>query len=359
LFDTLRFFMTDTGDYGLTLAGLLVGLAFGALTQATNFCTMGGISDWILMGDTRRLRAWALAAATAIIGVALLRSDSALNLSFSESMYVAPRLNWASHLIGGALFGVGMVLAGGCASRNVVRAGTGDVRALVTLMIMSLFATMTFGGVLAPLRVALDSATAIPLSTPSTVTEMLGALALGTPHVLPFIIAGLIAAVCFSSAAFRSDRRSIFAGLGIGLLVTLAWMLTTIGTDPLDERIQVPVALSFVKPSSDTLDWLQRSTALGLPSFAVSTIFGTALGAALAAFFQGRLGFQIFESRSGALQNLSGAALMGIGGVMALGCSIGQGVSGLSTLSLGSMLTIAAMIVGAVATIKALEKYTA
>lgn len=351
--------MLASGPAGLAVAGLGIGLAFGALAQWGNFCTMGCIADTVTMGDTRRLRAWALAAAVAIIGVGLIRASGSADLS--NSMYLVPRLNWAGHLIGGGIFGFGMVLAGGCASRNVVRAGSGDVRAMMSLFVTSLFAAMTLGGVLGPFRASLEDHTQMTMSSPSSSLIDVGAPVWGTSDTailaVPLIIGLLIIATCFSLPRFRTAKRYIVSGIGTGLLIVLAWLLTGLAYDEMAVRVQAPTALSFVKPTVDSFDWLSRSTAIGLPGFAVTSVFGTAIGAAIIAWFQGRFKIITFAGRADTARHLGGAALMGIGGVMALGCSIGQGVSGISTLSLGSFIAVAAMITGAVAAIKALEKY--
>jgi uncharacterized protein len=361
LISALRDLLLDSGTSGLALAGLAIGFSFGALAQWGNFCTMGCIADTVTMGDTRRLRAWALAAAIAIIGVGLMRATGTVDLS--KSMYLVPRLNWAGHLVGGAVFGFGMVLAGGCASRNLVRTGTGDVRALLSLFVTSLFAAMTLGGILGPLRSRFEDQTQVTLSAASSSVIDLGAPLWGASSAvqlwLPLILGIAIIGGCFSLPRFWTAKRYILSGLGTGVLVTLAWLLTGLAYDEMAERVQNPVALSFVKPTADTLDWLERATAIGLPGFSVATVFGTVLGAALVAWFQGRFKIVTFAGRGDTARHLSGAALMGIGGVMALGCSIGQGVSGLSTLSLGSMIAVGAMLGGAVVAIKALERYAA
>jgi uncharacterized protein len=226
-----------------------------------------------------------------------------------------------------------------------------------------LFAAMTLGGVFGPLRASLEDTTHIAMGAKSLSLVELGAPMWGASQAalvaVPLIIGLSIIAFCFTLPRFRTARRYMVSGIGTGVLVTLAWLVTGLAYDEMAERVQTPVALSFVKPTVDTLDWLQRSTAIGLPSFAVATVFGTAIGAAIMAWLQGRFKIITFVGRADTARHLGGAALMGIGGVMALGCSIGQGVSGVSTLSLGSFIAVGAMIAGAVAAIKALEKYAA
>ena len=144
----LKGLIAANASESLAIGGFLIGLAFGYLTQRANFCTMGSIANWITIHDARGMRSWALAAAIAIVAVALLTHMGVLDLK--QTNYTSPRLNWAANILGGLMFGVGMVLAGGCASRNLVLAGAGDVRSGLTLLVTSLFASMTNGGVLGP-----------------------------------------------------------------------------------------------------------------------------------------------------------------------------------------------------------------
>src|SRR5215475_13767673 len=146
----------------LALGGLLLGALFGAVVFATNFCAMGSLSDIHNFGDRRRFRTWLLAAAVALVGARLLAAAGWVDLD--KSMYLAATgFNWTGHVLGGLMLGFGMVFAGGCPSRNLARAGGGDVRSLLALLVLGLFAHMTLGGLLAPLRAALEQATSIAL----------------------------------------------------------------------------------------------------------------------------------------------------------------------------------------------------
>jgi uncharacterized protein len=350
----LRGFLAAHAPESLAIGGFLTGGAFGYLTQWANFCTMGSTAGWITLNDKRGLRAWALAAAIAMLAVAGLVHLGALDLS--RSMYTPPRLNWAASILGGLMFGVGMVLAGGCASRNLVRAGAGDLRSALTLLVTCLFAAMTMGGILGPARAELERMTAIALPMPSQrLTDMTAAMGSDGSTLnlaIPLIIALALAAICFSDKPFRTSRRHLAIGVGIGLLVAASWALTGLAFDEMADRVQPPVALSFVKPSADMFDWLERSTALGFPGFGVASVFGTFAGGALAAYLNRRFHLIAFADRADTLRHMAGAALMGVGGVLALGCSIGQGISGLSTLALGSILATASIVAGTVLGLK-------
>lgn len=358
----LREVLAANAAPALAIGGLLIGFVFGAILQRTGFCAMGGVSDWHTFGDSRRLRAWFLAAAVATLAAQAL--DHAGVTALDRSMYLAPSLNWAGNLVGGVLFGIGMVLAGGCASRNIVRAGTGDLRAGLTIVVMGLAAFAAIGGVLGPARAAFETATAVDLSRAGLANQSLtAALAraggLGSDAarwLATAIVAGGLSAWCLSSRAFRASPVHILSGVGVGLCIAAGWMLSGLAFDELASRPQPPVSLTFVRPAGDTLDWLQRATALGLPGFGVASVAGTLLGAFAAAMVSGRLRLATFADTGDTLRHLGGAALMGIGGVMALGCTVGQGITGLSTLSIGAALALAAIVVGGVIGLRLMER---
>lgn len=345
----------------LAVGGLVLGLIFGAIVARTNFCTMGAVSDVMNFGDWRRFRAWILAAAIALAGTQVLQHSGVVSLS--RSMYLAPSLGWSGNLLGGVLFGFGMVLAGGCASRNLARIGGGDLRALVTVVVLGIFAYATIGGLLGPLRSGLEQATSLVLPTPTqSLGDLLGLMGPG-PRLGNVIAASVIVAAalvfCFGNSDFRASPTHVLAGVGIGLVTAAGWALTGLAFDELADRPQPPVSLTFVRPAGDTIEWFQRFTAARMPTFAVATVLGTVLGAFVVARATGRFRVTTFSDTRDTLRNLLGAAMMGIGGVMALGCTVGQAITGVSTLALGSFLTFVAIVVGAVYGVKALEHWVA
>lgn len=357
----LREFLSETAPFALPAGGFVIGLLFGAVIQRWNFCAMGAVSDAMTFRDWRRARAWLLAAGIAVLGTQGLAAAGLVDLS--RSMYLGPSLNWAGHLFGGVMFGIGMVLAGGCTSRNLARAGSGDLRSALTLVVLAIFAYMTTGGILGPLRAELEASTAVALGSSSqSLSELSGAFgqasALSGIGALPFLVAGLLITVALASRSFRCSRAHWVSGLGAGLLVVAGWSLTGLAYDEMADRVQPPVSLTFVKPTADTVEWLERFTAQGLPTFAVATVLGVLAGAFLAALAGGRLKLATFADASDTIRHLAGAALMGSGGVMALGCTVGQGLTGVSTLSLGSFLSAAAIVAGAVMGLKGLERWT-
>ncbi|KUO63775.1 MAG: hypothetical protein APF80_13105 [Alphaproteobacteria bacterium BRH_c36] len=357
----LREAFAANGPLYIMLGGLIIGFVFGYIVYRTNFCTMGSISDFMSFGDYRRFRAWILAGATAIVGTQLLVYFGILPLS--NTMYISGSLNWLGNILGGFIFGFGMVFAGGCASKNLARAGGGDLRALVTLVIMGIFAYMSIGGVLGPARAAIESATAVPMAgigasqgLADIASRAAGIAAPTAGLVVGLLIAGLMAAYCFGDSSFRSSPIQIVSGIGIGLCVVAGWAVTGLAFDELADVPMQPISLTYVRPTGDTLEWLQRFTALGLPNFGISSVFGAIVGAFIAAISMGRFRFTTYSDANDTIRNMFGAALMGIGGVMALGCTVGQAITGVSTLAIGSFVTFAAIVTGGIVGMKAFER---
>lgn len=336
----------------LPLAGLAIGAAFGAATERSGFCTMGAVSDWAGLGDATRLRAWALAAAIAIAGAQALHLAGAIDLS--RSLYAGKRLLWLGHLAGGALFGVGMTYAGGCASRALARLGAGNLKSLVVLLVLAVAAMATMRGLLAPLRIALVDASAIALPRAQSLPDL---LAPGAP-VLRAAIAALAAlALAFwalRDARLRARTALVAGACAAGALAVAAWAATGIlGHDDFEPA---PLAsLTFVAPTAEAMLYAMFSTGSSV-TFPVATCAGMVAGAAASALAAGRFRWEGFADRADLARHVLGAAAMGVGGVLALGCTIGQGVAGISTLSLGALLTVAGIVAGGALATRALAE---
>ena len=344
----------------LAVGGFLIGVLFGAIVYRTNFCTMGALSDIVNLQDWRRMRSWLLAIVIAIAGAQML--DAAGIVELKRSMYLSPNLNWAGAILGGLMFGFGMVFSGGCASRNLARVGGGDLRALFTVIVVGISAYMAIGGILGPARAALEQATAIALRSPSQSAGDLLWLGLGVPAAWAnkaaatlLVASGLT--FCFLGRDFRTSPTHVLAGIGVGLAAVAGWALTGLAFDELGERPAAPISLTFVRPSGDAIEWLARFTAQPMPGFGVATVFGTIAGALVAAKAMGRFRLATFSDTADTLRNLMGAVLMGTGGVLALGCTVGQAITGVSTLAVGSFLTFAAIVAGGFCGLKVLERW--
>lgn len=358
MIETLKAAALASPSATLSWGGLLIGVVFGLIVQRSNFCAMGAIADMRSFGDFKRFRAWLLACAVAMIGVAGLQAAGVAE--FSTSLYQAPRLAWGGHVVGGLLFGFGMVFAGGCVSRNLVRAGGGDLRAGLALIVTGIFGYMSIGGLLAPLRVALVDPLSTDLTRLGMADQHVGTLlatltgweSVTAPTALA--VAAALLFYCLADTGFRASARHLGAGLGLGLCIVAGWALTGLTHD---EFAAAPTlaSLSFVRPTGETLDYLMRFTAFDAASFAVATTIGTVIGGFLGAAGRGQLRLSTFADTSDTLRNLFGAALMGVGGVLALGCTVGQALSGVSTLALGSVLTFVCIVIGGIAGVKTLE----
>jgi uncharacterized membrane protein YedE/YeeE len=352
-------YLSDNAAIVIPIGGFTIGVVFGATVVLSKFCTMGAIADIINAQDYRRFRAWIFAAAVALAGTQSLVWAGALNLT--ETVHFQGRVNWLGALGGGLVFGFGMVLAGGCPSQNIVRAGGGDLRAAMVLLVVTVFAFVTMTGLLAPLRSLVEGWTA--LSLPGGIHPSLDGLAGmvlgGNGNALRLGIAatlvGLALLYCFGDAAFRRSWRHVLGGAGVGSCVVAGWVVTTLGQDPFAVMNQAPSSLSFVRPVADTVVYFTRFTGINSMSFGVAVVMGAVLGATMVALATGRFAIRGFAGQADTTRNLVGGAMMGLGGVLALGCSIGQGVTGVSTMAITSFIAFAAMSLGAVAGVKHLE----
>jgi uncharacterized protein len=323
---------------------------------------MGALSDIVNLGDRRRLGAWLLAIAVAVLAADVLRRTGMVPLE--RAIYLSPRLNWFGHIAGGLIFGFGMVLSGGCPTRNLVRFGAGDLRALVVLIVIGIAGFITFGGLLAPLRDWLEQLTAVDLKRWRFETQGAGELIArvtsvsiaSATTVVALCVGGFALIWAFLDGGFRRSSTHIVSGLGVGALVACGWALTGAAFDEFASAPQAPVSLTYIRPIGDTLDWLQRFTAAPLPGFGIACVLGTLVGATGVALGMGRFRVLGFADVGDLKRNLVGAALMGVGGGMALGCTIGQGVTGLSTLAVGSLLTTVALVIGGFQGLKYLER---
>lgn len=344
------------------IGGFVVGLVFGATVQRTNFCTMGAISDLVLMGDGRRFRAWTLAIAVAIIGTHALHFAGLIDIN--QSIYLTANLGWLGAIVGGGLFGFGMTLAGGCGSKTVARLGAGNLKSLVVALVLGIVAYMTLRGLLALARVQLEAASNIDLKARGlgnqNVGEMAGA-ALGVPGDAARAIAGVVVVLallvfCFKDPGFRRSASSIVSGLIIGLTVTAGWAVTGIlGAD--DFNPAQLASMTFVAPLGESLQYLMTFTGSTI-NFGIAAVGGVIAGSFLMAIATGTFQIEGFNDRDDFVRHMAGGALMGAGGVLALGCTIGQGISGMSTLALSSILAWLSIIAGGYLGVKYLEEGT-
>ncbi len=330
--------MDDGINLWLLLGGLGLGAIFGILVQRASFCMMAAMSNLALMRDYRQLHAWMAAAAVAILGTLALESTGLVEIG--ASAYRNPRLDWAGAVLGGLIFGFGTTLAGGCAARTVVRVAEGNVGSLLTLVSYGLAAMITLFGLLEPARGWLIEHTALALPS--------GDASLATALNLPSLLLGFTLALVFGliivfTGRQHRDLRLLVTGAAIGLVVVAGWWLTgDLAQDEFDPR--APTSLTFSGPLARAFLFITTGSQTGT-HFGVALVGGTLLGAWLGALARGSFRWVLPDSAY-IPHLLVGGIMMGTGAILAGGCNIGQGLSGLSTIALQSIIAIGAIFTG-------------
>ena len=338
---------------------------FGAIAQRTHFCTMGAVADIVNIGDWARMRMWVLA-----IGVAMIGFNAMVALGWvdaGKSLYAGPKVIWLSALVGGAMFGFGMVLASGCGSKTLVRIGGGNLKSLVVFVVLGVAAFATLKGITAVARVSTVDAVAITLAGAQDLPSLLARATGLAKTQLVLLLGSVIGGILLFWSLARAEGRSadnLLGGLGIGAVVAGVWwvsgVLGHVAEDPntLQEAFvatnsQRMESLSFVAPIAYALDWLMFfSDASKRLTIGIVAALGVVVGSAAVAIATRSFRWEGFRNAEDTANHLVGATLMGVGGVCALGCTIGQGMSGVSTLSLTSFVALAAIIGGAVAALR-------
>jgi len=346
--------MDWTPVYKVSALAFLIGVVFGAVGNKTNFCTMGAVSDWVNMGDKNRLRAWFLAIGLAIIATQIMGRTGLVDLD--AAIYLTPNFGWLGYLLGGFLFGIGMTLASGCGQRTLVRVGGGNLKSLVAMLFLALTAYMTMRGLLAVVRVNVIELTNVSLATGSQGMDSLLGAALGIQNraALTWSVAGALGGgliiYALWSADFRRSLDNLLAGIVIGLIIPAGWYVTgVVGFDDFE-----PVRLesyTFIAPTAESVQYLMTFTGATI-SFGVASVFGVILGSFLYAILSRKFRIEYFVGRDDLLRHIYGGILMGFGGVLALGCTVGQGITGMSTLALGSLMALISIIFGSALTMK-------
>jgi uncharacterized protein len=326
------------------LAGLAIGLVYGAVGLVSGFCLMSSLRGWWAKGDSRLVRTYALAMGTGVLVTQLLAAYGFVDLG--KSIYLQPTFSVPLMFAGGILFGYGMVMSNGCGSRALVLLGKGNLRSFVVVIVLGITAEMTLKGLIAPARIVLLQAS----QTSATVTSLPAWLSSIGLHgtVARLVAAAAIGAAlvifAFAHQPFRRAPGQIAAGLVVGLLVAAGWFAT--GYLGADDFNPVPVtSLTFIAPIADSLQYAMLSTGLSL-NFGIITVAGVFAGSLITALLTGRFELEGFSSPRHLLRSAGGAALMGAGGAMAFGCSVGQGLTGLSTLALASFVAVAGIFAG-------------
>ncbi|MBW7970770.1 YeeE/YedE family protein [Bradyrhizobium sp. BR 10289] len=329
------------------LAGLAIGLIYGAVGLLSGFCLMSSMRGFLAKGDSRLVRSYALAIAVAIAASQFLAGNGMADLG--KSIYLQQSFSVPVLFLGGLLFGYGMVLSNGCGSRALVLLGRGNLRSFVVVIVLAIAAQMTLKGLIAPARIALVQASQTTFSANSlpSMLATLGFTEVSARAIAAAVIVIALVLFAFAHPPFRRSSGQIAAGFIVGLLVAAGWFVT--GYLGADDFNPVPVtSLTFVAPIADTLQYVMLSTGLAL-NFGIATVAGVFAGSLVTALATGRFHLEGYSSPRHMLRSAGGAALMGIGGVMAFGCSIGQGLTGVSTLAFGSFVALAGILLGTTA----------
>ena len=341
----------------VALLGFIIAMVFGFVGNKTHFCSMGAISDVVNMGSKGRMGAWFLAIGIAILGAQYLYISGLVDID--ASVYRSPNLYLLSYILGGILFGVGMTLAAGCGQRNLVRVGGGNLKALIVLIVLGVTAYMTMRGILAIVRLEYVYAINIDLTNQGINNQGLFSY-IGSLLKIEDIswlqkIGGFVVAFGFIAYAlkheeFRKSFDNILAGVAIGACVVAAWYVTGyVGQDDFDPI--TPQGMAFIGPTGNTISFLMTYTGAEI-NFGIAVVLGMIFGSFIYAIISGTFRIETFSNKSEMLNHLVGAVMMGFGGVLSFGCTIGQGVTGMSTLAIGSFLTLASIIFGSALTMK-------
>ncbi len=363
-----------------------IALLMGALVNKTNFCTMGAVSDMVNMGDFGRFRAWMLAIAVAVIGVAILENLGLARPGDAFPPYRAGQLLWAENLLGGVMFGIGMTLASGCGNKCLIRIGGGNIKSIMVMLIIGVIAYYMinpFPNSDQTLFTVLFYDWIRPLSLDLGISQDLGVLIAGEQAadarvLIAALIALFILIYAFSSKDFLGSFDNILGGLAVGLAVVAAWYVTSnvqIDADgelyslgqyyqewdmladsnegkPAQARPLSPQSFTFINPMGQTVEYAARGFNPKVLTFGVMAFLGVIAGSLLWSLLSRSFRIEWFSSFSDFLSHFIGAVLMGFGGVLAMGCTIGQAVTGISTLAVGSFITFVAIVFGSALTMK-------
>ena len=348
--------------------GFAIAFVFGLVAAKSNFCTMGALADIVNMGHWGRMRMWLLAVAVAVVGTASLSLTGQVDLA--KSVAQRPNLPWLSLVVGGLLFGIGMTLAGGCANKNLVRVGGGSVRSLVVLTFAAIASYMTLKGLfgqwrarwLDPLRVDLGARGWSDQGLDVALARALGLDAKPALVIAAGVVALALLGFVFKDRRFRANGLQIASGVVLGLLVVAGWYVTghlgygenpeTLETVFFATNTRTIESLSFVAPLAYSIELLMLWTdaSLGI-TFGIASVLGVVAGSLVYALAAKKFRWEGFASVADLRTQLAGGVLMGFGGVTALGCTIGQGLSGVSTLAIGSFIAIGSIVAGSASSI--------
>jgi hypothetical protein len=377
-----------------------LAVVMGAIVNKTNFCTMGAVSDWVNMDDKGRMRSWLFAIAVALLGVTILESLGLANTDNAFPPYRSGNLIWAENILGGFLFGIGMTFGSGCGNKTLIRLGGGNLKSIMVFFLIGIIAyfmvnplpgsdqtlmSLLFLDWIRPLSITLESG-----------HQDLGTLLAGSENAasgrlwIGIIITLALLIFVFLSSDFRKSLDNVLGGLAVGLVVIGAWYVTsniqlayesdfdgevtvtlreyldpTTSQWDMSEAVHEnwesakpdmnsgsPQSLTFINPSGQALGYVATGFEQVKLTFGVALVFGVILGSFLWSIVTKSFRIEWFASVGDFFNHLVGGILMGFGGVLAMGCTIGQGITGVSTLAVGSILSLVSIIFGSALTMK-------
>ena len=338
--------MTDSQlELVITLLGFLGGAAIGFAARKAHFCTLGAIEECYYGSERSRLRMWLLAIGVAVALTQFL--DMAGYIELERSFRLNGQIYWLGAILGGLLFGFGMALVGTCAFGMLVRLGGGDMRSLISVLVVGITGFMTMSGIFARLRLTYIDSAAISLRpfAHQSINELLFGSSVQGQLIVTVTVVTLTAGWALTRRRFRQNTRQILASVTIGAAIAFGWLVTsTMGQDMLYPH--QPESFSFVRPIGHAILWLMIASGSSA-SFLIGGVFGVPAGSFLASWRDSDVIWEAFDGAREMRRHLAGAALMGIGGVMAMGCTIGQGMTGIATLSVTSFIATGSIIAGA------------
>jgi hypothetical protein len=304
------------------------------------------------------MRMWLLAIAVALLGTSALTIAGAIDPA--KSIYPGPNFTWLSYIVGGFLFGVGMTLGSGCGSKTLIRIGAGNLKSVIVYVFLGIAAYMTLKGILGAFRVDVLEKATLTLPKGQDLPALLGV----NRAILAALIGGAILVFVYSSKTFRSSFDYTLGGVVTGLVVVGGWYVSGVvghvAEDP--QTLQEAFvrtntgrmeSFSFVSPLAYTLEylmfWTDKSRVI---TYGIASAAGVIAGSAAYALATRTFRWEGFRDAEDTANHIVGGVLMGFGGICALGCTIGQGITGFSTLALGSIITFACIVVGSAATMK-------
>lgn len=332
--------ISDAGLVGLI--GLFGGILLGLAARLGRFCTLGAIEDLYYGESSLRLRMWGIAIGVSVIGTFGLSMSGALDLT--QTLYLGRGWNPMASIIGGLLFGYGMALAGNCGYGALARMGGGDLRSLLIVMVMGVFAYMALGGPLSSLRLAIFGAPDQSIQSESYAHLLAQVSGMGI-EISGMIIGAVILVLTLTNAKLRSEPSYIVWGGVAGLAVLSGWAGTQWVSDHGFDATPV-VSHTFSAPLGETIIYLMSSSGNSV-SFGTGSVIGVVLGAMIGSLIKGHFRWEACDDPRELRRQIVGAALMGIGAVIAVGCSIGQGLSAFSVLSFSAPITLFFILVGA------------